>query len=435
MVWVLTLLFKLLLAALLPLTTDEAYYWVWSHRPQLSYYDHPPMVAWLLNFGHIFENWGSAVRWPAVLLGHFTLLVWLRVWEEAAPEQKEKFNWWIALALCSPLLGFGSLIVTPDLPVIFFWSLSLLYSIKVFKKHETQDYLLLGASLGLGFCAKYHIVLFVPFLFAYILFEKKWKDVVWKNVFLAVLIGLLFSAPVLLWNFQNDFISFRFQLKHGFSRPEYKPYWTWTYLLAQFLLLFPTVVWAAVKARLKGPSRIFYYFAWGPLLFFLFSSFKALVEVNWPIVGYPAFFALAVLGAKNFRGFWIANAFWIVLFSILISHAIKPWIPNAQEKLTEFTQFEPLIEARPNFEPLYASTYQMASWVWYETKKPIFKLHKMSRFDLFDTYPEGNPQEFPIYIAMKRHTDIPEWIKNDPQFKVTEVESLENDLVIVRVDK
>lgn len=394
-------------------------------------------MAWLFSLGHFLEPFGNAVRWPGVFLGHLTLLVWLGIWRliSNTEEEKSRFNWWMALALCSPLLGFGAIIVTPDLPVLFFWSLSFYFLLKVFKGHQTKDYTLLGASLGLGFCAKYHIVLFVLLLIPYLIFEGKWREVVWKNVLLTVVVGLLFSAPVLIWNFQNDFISFKFQLKHGFSRPEYKFYWTWTYIAAQIFALFPTVVWSALRARPKGLQRLLLYFGWGPLLFFLMSSFKALVEVNWPIVAYPAFFALAVLGSRKSKGLIIANVFWLVLFSVLVSHVIKPWIPQAPERLSEFSQFEPILEKRKQYQPLYASTYQMASWVWYETKVPFFKLHQMSRFDLFDTYPEGRPQSFPIYIAMKRYTEMPPWIENDPQYRVSEVESFENDFVIIKVDR
>ena len=35
----------LVLAAILPLSPDEAYYWVWSRDMQPGYLDHPPMVA------------------------------------------------------------------------------------------------------------------------------------------------------------------------------------------------------------------------------------------------------------------------------------------------------------------------------------------------------------------------------------------------------
>lgn len=435
LVWVLTLIVKLFLSAVIPLSSDEAYYWVWSERPQLSYFDHPPFVAWLFSLGHVFESLGHAVRWPAVILGHCTLLVWIYIWSLLKPRsQNDKLSWWLGLALCSPLLGFGSLIVTPDLPVLFFWSTSLLFVFRILQFQKTRDYILFGASLGLGFCSKYHIVLFVPSLLAYLIFEKKLKLIQWKKASLTIFFGLLFSSPVLIWNYQNDFASFRFQLNHGLNRPEYEFYWTWTYVAAQALVLFPTVVWCAIKARLDGPARLFYYFGWGPLLFFFLSSFKALVEVNWPIVAYPAFFAIAVLGAKNSRPFWIANVFWVTIFIILLSHTVRPWIPSAPEKLSELSQFRPLIEKRFKYEPMYASTYQMASWIWYETKVPFYKLKGISRIDLFDTFEESVPTKYPIYIAMKRHTPLPHWIEGkNSLYKVTEVESLENDLVIIKV--
>jgi 4-amino-4-deoxy-L-arabinose transferase-like glycosyltransferase len=420
-----------------PLTTDEAYYWVWAQRPQLSYYDHPPFVAWLFRMGHFLEPFLSAVRWPGVILGHCILLIWILIWKNLSLNERDKpkIIWWIGLTLCSPLLGFGSLIVTPDLPVLFFWSCSILFLIRSLNSKSLWNYVFLGASLGLGFCSKYHIVLFLPILFVYLISEKKWKDVRWQGITLAILFGLLFCSPVLIWNWQNDFASFRFQLKHGLGRTEYKPYWTWTYILAQIMVLFPTVFWSALRAQLKGTARIFLYFGWGPLIFFFLSSFKGLVEVNWPIIAYPAFFAIAVLGSYRPILFKIANVFWISIFIILGSHVIRPWIPSAPDKLSEFSQFEPLLSIRNQYQPLYASTYQMASWVWYETKNPIFKLKGMSRLDLFDTFPEAIPAQFPIYIAMRRYTSMPDWIEQDSQFKVSEVASLENDLVIMRVDK
>ncbi|RME16471.1 MAG: hypothetical protein D6797_04435, partial [Bdellovibrio sp.] len=72
-----SLLIKFVLALFLPLFPDEAYYWVWSHHLQLSYFDHPPFIAWLLTLGHPLENILQAVRWPAVIFGHLTLILWL----------------------------------------------------------------------------------------------------------------------------------------------------------------------------------------------------------------------------------------------------------------------------------------------------------------------------------------------------------------------
>jgi 4-amino-4-deoxy-L-arabinose transferase-like glycosyltransferase len=42
---------RLLAAAAIPLTEDEAYYRLWAQHPQLGYYDHPPMIAWWIWLG------------------------------------------------------------------------------------------------------------------------------------------------------------------------------------------------------------------------------------------------------------------------------------------------------------------------------------------------------------------------------------------------
>ena len=427
---------KLIISALLPLSADESYYWVWSHHLQLSYYDHPPLIAWLLWLGHALEPLGHSVRWPGVIVGHSIFLIWILIWRNVSrsPREEAQFHWWFWLALCSPLLGFGSIILTPDLPVLFFWSCALLFSISALKQKNFYHYAGLGVSLGLGFCSKYHIVLFVPLLLTYLTVERKWKSVSLKGSLGTVFFGILFSAPVLIWNFQNDFISFQFQLNHGLGRLDYTPFWTWSYLLAQIIVLFPTVAWAGRRAHLQGPSRIFLYFGWGPLIFFFLSSFKGLVEINWPIVAYPAFFAMAVLGYERTRLFKYANWFWVILFSLLCSHLVKPWIPSAPEKLSELSQFRPIISKIDQYQPLYANTYQMASWLWYETKKPVYKLNQMSRYDMFDTFPQGRPQVFPIYLAMKTYDEIPAWISRDPLRRMTTVEKMADQFIIVRIE-
>ncbi|RPH72356.1 glycosyl transferase, partial [bacterium] len=39
-------------AFLIPLTPQEAYYWNYAMHPALSYFDHPPMVAWVIGAGY-----------------------------------------------------------------------------------------------------------------------------------------------------------------------------------------------------------------------------------------------------------------------------------------------------------------------------------------------------------------------------------------------
>lgn len=428
-IWLISLFVKLIFAALLPLSADEAYYWVWSHRLQLSYFDHPPMVAWLFSLGHFLEPFGNAVRWPAVVLGHMTMAVWYFLLKDRF--SSEQVRWWMYLALFSPLLGFGSLIVTPDVPVVFFWSLSLFFFKEALEKKSALAYSGLGAALGLGFCAKYHIVLFLPCLIIYLFGEKKWNSVRWKWVPLTVLFGLLFCTPVLLWNFQNGFASFVFQLKHGLEKSTYSYDWTLSYVLGQIAILFPLIAWAALRS--KTTERYLLYFAWTPLIFFFLTSFRAVVEANWPIIAYPALLGLAI-SYSRIRQWLPYYIFFNGLAVILVAATLfVPSLRAINEKIGEPYAFQELSEETKDFQPLYASSYQMAASLWYFSKTPVFKLKEISRYDFFDTLEEKTPSG-DFYLAKRISGDLPIWLK-EQGYSVQEEKKVGSQFHLLKVTR
>ncbi|MBX2995502.1 MAG: glycosyltransferase family 39 protein [Bdellovibrionaceae bacterium] len=416
--WWLSLLIKLVLAAILPLAADEAYYWVWSHHLQWSYFDHPPLVAWVLWPGHLFENFFFAVRWPAVLLGHATLLVWFLFLKEKLSDAEMKL--WMWLALLTPFLGIGSLIVTPDVPVLFFWALSLLFYQRALQKKSATWYIALGAALGLGFCSKYHIVLIVPVFLMDLIFEKKGRDIRWKFIPLTVLTGLLFTTPVLYWNATNDWASFRFQLNHGFSGGAWNPEWTLSYILSQILFFGPLLIPAFVRGFRDRNLRLLSWNALFSWSFFLYSSFKSVVEGNWPIIGYAPAYAVAAKGTRSAKWVYITVGFWSVATLIFLSHWLVPWFPE-NEKIDETHQYRSLAAITQRYTPIYANTYQMASILSFETKKLIPKLRGMSRYDFYDEMPASMPDGRSFYLIKREGQGLSEWL----QSRQTQVEIVE----------
>ena len=93
------------------------------------------------------------------------------------------------------------------------------------------------------------------------------------KMLLPLVAGFIFffiaSAPVWIWNYQNDFISFKFQTNHGLGGTEWEPKWTMLYLAGQFLLVFPMALWLGRKPT-KQLNWLFI-FAWAPLAFFFFK--------------------------------------------------------------------------------------------------------------------------------------------------------------------
>jgi 4-amino-4-deoxy-L-arabinose transferase-like glycosyltransferase len=430
--WWISLFVKLALAAILPLSSDEAYYWVWSKNLQLSYFDHPGMVAWLFKLGESFESLGQAVRWPAVILGHLTLLVWFFILKPIMNE--EKYFYWLLLCLFAPLVGGGALIVTPDLPVLFFWALAILALQRTLAEASFKNSLLLGFSLGAGFCSKYHIVLFVPCALAYLTLEKKWSAVKVRSLAVVTISGFIFSLPVLIWNYKNDFQSFVFQIQHGLQRPEWDFFWTYSYLIGQILLLFPIPVWLVCRYKFSSAERFLIYFSMGPLLFFLLSSFRALVEMNWPIIGYHSFYALAAIAMTTIRPLKWTIGTWVALAVTFLSLVYVPWMDPLPGKIKEIHTYDRIIPLIPKYQPFFAETYQMASVIWYKTKVPTYKLQEMSRIDFYDGLPQKVPKTNSFYLAMDKIASFPPWIYQQG-FSGELVETVDDTYVILRIFK
>lgn len=432
-IWWLSLLFKLVLSCVLPLSADEAYYWVWSNHLQLSYFDHPPMVSWLFWVGHLFESIGNAVRWPAVILGHATLLLWVGILQNILSVSRIKL--WLYVVLFSPLLGFGSIIVTPDIPIVFFWSYSLWTFINALNSRSLKDYFLFGLALGLGFCSKYHIVLFIPCLLAYLSFEKKWSRVSLKGVTVTFFSGLIFSLPVLIWNIQNNFASFEFQLKHGLEKSAYNPEWTLGYLLGQIFIIFPVIIYAAIKSTRFPNTRVFSYFAWLPIGFFFLTSFRALVEANWPIIAYPAILALACiygLTKNQLRLYFVVfgSAYLAVIATLFV-----PSIRNINEKISEPYHMREIAHDIKGFNNIYGSSYQISSSLWYFTKKPVYKIRGISRFDFFDSLERGEPKSEEFYLVKKKTDHFPDWLTNNSNWTSTELKSYHDFYQLLKLER
>lgn len=429
-VWILTLGIKIALSSLVPFAPDEAYYWVWSLHPQLSYFDHPGMVSWLLSLGAIFGDIPQGQRIPSIFLNHCLLIVWFFILKNLW--SKDLTKTWLILFLASPFLGVGSILVTPDAPVLFFWSLSLLFFLQQQKSNQWYWPLLLGLSLGLGFCSKYHIVLLVIGLLLYLFFEKRWKTIKARDWLLVVIGGLATSWPVLLWNIQNDFASFRFQLNHGLGKSDWQPHWTGDYILGQILVFFPSLLYLYFKGFRFQKLRLYFWTSLVPWAVFLFTSFRGAVQANWPIVSYPAALVLVVAASKSMKHLRTVIAIWVIAEIFVVSQWIYPWWSTAPDKLQEVHQLRTHLPDVEKYQPLYGGSYQIASIFWYYGKKPVYKLRGMSRFDFFDQLTPSIPESSSFFVFRTTNEPLPEWLRKlKPETRI--VESFTNyELIEVR---
>ncbi len=200
---------RLVVAALVPLAPDEAYYWVWSRTLQPGYLDHPPMVAVFIRAGTLIAGetaLGIRLMGPLAIALASVLLA--RAADSLYPERRPGV-WAAALFNATGLVGVGGILATPDLPLLVFWTAALWALARLHATGDGRWWLAFGALAGLALLSKYTAVLLGAGVVLWLLLSRPawrwWQD--WRLWAGGAVAGLVFS-PVVAWNAANDWASF-----------------------------------------------------------------------------------------------------------------------------------------------------------------------------------------------------------------------------------
>ncbi len=425
-----SLVIKLFLAVLIPVFGDESYYWFWGQHVQLSYFDHPAMVGWLTWLGSQLDFLPKSliVRWPFVILSTISLFVFIKIIDRTIKNDSKISGWLVVFYLLNPMLGFGGILATPDVPLIFFWSLSYLFVLRILEKQNIKDYILLGACLGLGFCSKYHIVLFPLTIGLGVVWSKKYSEINLKKLIFTIFAGILFSSPVLIWNYQNEWASIAFQLSHGFQGRLYTPLWTITYIVGQVFLFNPFLMYQLIfKTKNLFPKNTAF-FQWS---FFLLSSFKAGVEANWPVTAHLQGLS-SLQPENNFRFFKYALSYALLLWIAFFGFYFSEFGQEKIKKIPNMTIAEKIWPQIESYKPLYGPTYQISSLLQLFSNKEVLKLNELSRTDFYDSAIFQRPTQKVFYSLKYDISDWPDWL-NLAQ-KTAVLKFPEYNLVLYRID-
>jgi 4-amino-4-deoxy-L-arabinose transferase-like glycosyltransferase len=345
------LVLRLYMAAFTGLAPDEGYYWYWSRYLDLAYFDHPPMVAWLIGATAFAQGEGAEifVRLGGFLLALASLPFILLAARTLFPATRHIGRDLVLLLGSSLFLAAASVVITPDTPLLFFWSAAFYVSTLIVQGHNPRWWYLLGVLVGLGLLSKYTMILFAAALFLFLLLSREHRF--WfgrKEPYLALMIAGVVFLPVILWNWQHDFISIRYQFAHGFSPREVNPFLKLLeYLGGQAALLTPLLFVALIlysvralkaKGRLPTPYLLLLTFTWVPLLFFGASSLMGkTAEANWPACSYiagfiflAAFFHRDTRPVRRERIFFHGSLALAFALSLLVHvHFLYPILPLA----------------------------------------------------------------------------------------------------------
>ncbi len=288
------------------LSPDEAHYWEWSRHLSLSYYSKGPGVAYIIAFfTALLGSTAFAVRAGAVVFAaggsYFMYLIGCEITGE------EKTGFYAALlSTITPLLSVGSILMTTDVPFIFFWAGTVFFFMRALKSQKMIHWYVAGLLAGLGFLSKYTMVLIYPTLLLFLLSGKEQRRLLLSpGPYVAGIITTIVSLPVFIWNFANKGVTFRHTLGQahvgsgGFSIKE-----PLDFIASQAGLFTPLIfagfVYGIYRCGRKGfggrsTAHLFCFFASAfVFFFFLFAGFHGKVQANWAIAAYVTALPAAV---------------------------------------------------------------------------------------------------------------------------------------------
>jgi dolichol-phosphate mannosyltransferase len=340
---------RVIIAALVPISPEEAYHWNFARHLDWSYYDHPPMVAWAIALGRlVLGDTAMGVRLIPLLFSLGTTVVLARLARRFYGEAAATWTvFLLALEPCVSVIGGWGF---PDSPLLFFWSLTLAWVWRAIEGQSRLWWLLAGSALGAGMLSKYTAAFLVPSLFCYLLLswrDRRWLVTPWP--YLSGLVSLVVFLPVLYWNWQHHWGSFhfqstaRFQAANDFSLRAGAIFLgeQWLGILPLTLPLAGIAFWRGARSSRLEERFLFWMFL--PMFaFFGMFGFTPSYHLLW---GLPAYLALTVLmagalteGDNRLARFFVAK--WksiVVLASMLVVlvmfHAawVIPGIPPLRE--------------------------------------------------------------------------------------------------------
>lgn len=277
---------------LIDLSGDETHYWDWSRRLDWSFYSKPPGVAGIIRLGTLlFGDTPLGVRGPAVAIFFAASLTLYRL-ARRIYDETTAVRATLVMQIVPLVMAYG-IGMTPDTPVVLLWLLALLLLHRAVDKGRAADWLGLGTALGLGLLCKYIMVLFYPAALLYLLTGRQRRHRLaspWP--YAAVILSLLFLAPVLWWNSQHAWVNFRHDAGHAnvgaglsLDLPEFG-----IFLATQLGVISPVLLVMMVIALIvrRKDDPLSFWMSMPVLAGFCLKALQGKVQANWPLVGYLA---------------------------------------------------------------------------------------------------------------------------------------------------
>jgi len=403
------LILRAVMAAQLPLSADEAYYWLWSRHLAAGYFDHPPMIAWLIGAGTaLFGDTAIGVRFSGVLLS--LPATWF-VWRAAELILKDENRAALAALFFNLTLMISAelLAATPDMPSIVTSAGFVYFLARVQAGDDKWSWLGVGTAAGLGLLSKFSILFLGAGTLIWLVMDRdarKWLISPWP--YLGAGLALVIFTPNLWWQSQHHWQTFAFQFGRVGSG-HFTLRFLGEFLAAQFGLATPLIfllmamgLWRATRhldgrsglRQRDGSDRLMLaLLVWVGLGYFLAHSLHDRVQGNWPCFLYPA---LAILAADAFAqaGAWrkisvLAAPLAMALLLAVCFQALFAFVPLKRDPLARILgrDFAPIGEVAATLvkahlaDAVLTTDYETTAWLRFTHPDiKVVQLNEMQRY-------------------------------------------------------
>ncbi len=295
------------------ISPDEAHYWEWSRRLDWSYYSKGPMIAWLIAVStSMLGDTPIGIRFFAVVFSFLSSIFIYKIGKHFISERAGYIGGIIFQLL--PLFSIYGVIFTIDSPYIFLWTVSMYFFLKGYGGNQ-KYWLLAGVTVGAGLLTKYTMAFFylcgLIYLFIRHRFSIKETLNYLKNPWLigGVIISFVLFLPVIFWNFQHDFVTFKHTAgqAHLYDGLKISLRYFGEFIGSQIIVFTPLLFFIGFylilhkrALNISEDKRWFLIsFSLPIFFFFLIKSIQGKVQANWAMTSYVPFILAASIALER----------------------------------------------------------------------------------------------------------------------------------------
>lgn len=428
------LVLNLVSASFTLLYTDETYYKLFANQLSFGYFDHPPMIALFIWLGSHISNNETGVRLLSVSSVAAALYLTYRL---SSVQKPVLFMFAIFSIFALNLLGFMAL---PDAPLLLFTVLFFIAYKRFLFNENAKNTICLSFVMAALLYSKYHGILVIIFTIA-----SNLKLLKSPRFWFASILGAILFTPHLFWQVNNSFVTFSYHLFER-SASHYKFSVTLEYVIGQVLFYGPitTLFMYIALIKNKGYNQFERALIWnilGITGFFLFSTLKGRVEVNWTL---PVLVPLVIIFMRysNLRPVFRKRFYYcaapvvllIILFRIQVIYPVFNLSISRIDDLRSQKEFVKEVLSKSQGLPIVASTYQKAGIISYYSATFVPSLNLNGRRNQFNIWHSDDSFRFRKVAFINNYLNEGATIHNPfySDYRVSIIDSLPvmNDIII-----